>query len=160
MQKWTKVDAFFVYFIFFLLFSLIPPSTCYYVTTPFLQNTPIYQRFCYIFTFFIIFVTLSGIKLVLESPLRPSPTERSRSRSRSRSRFYPHPKSERLPIPTPARTRGHSRPPPISFLFFLISVLTCEKDSSVSEKARIFMTAFERLKKAQDPVIRRSLSRL
>lgn len=148
MQKWTKVDAFFVYFIFFLLFSLIPPSTCYYVTTPFYQNTPFYQRFCYIFTFCIIFVTLSGIKLVLK-PI-PSRTQPISPHSQERS--------HQLTQTTPARTRGHRRPPLTSFIRIL--GLTCEKDSSVSEKARIFMTAFERLKKAQDPVIRRSLSRL
>lgn len=61
-QKWT-LFSYILYF--FLLFSLIPPSTCYYVITPFYQNDPFYQRFCYIFTFCIIFVTLSGIKLVL-----------------------------------------------------------------------------------------------
>ena len=119
MQKWTKVDAFFVYFIFFSIFSLIPPSTCYYVITPFLQNTPFYQRLCVFFTFLTPF-------LHFFAPFHTF----SRPYNRERSIQSPnHHDSKPL-----SRADARTHPTPAHF-FYLFLVLTCEKDSSVSEKA-------------------------
>lgn len=109
-QKWTKVDAFFVYFIFFSIFSLIPPSTCYYITTPFFQNTPFYQRLCIFFTFLTPFFTLF---CTFSNPYnQDDPSD------------FPS-KRETVNPQSPARTRGHRRPPLTSFI--LILVLTCER---------------------------------
>ena len=145
-SKWTKVDAFLVPFIYFLLFFSYTPIYLLLCNYPIFTKQPVLSAIMLFlpffwplfYTFYTQFATPSHVKNDPPNPLSC------------------HSQSDGNP--SPARTRGHRRPPPTSFI--LILGLTCEKDSSVSEKAWIFMPAFERLKKAQDPVIRRSLSRL
>lgn len=143
-SKWTKVDAFLVPFIYFLLFFSYTPIYLLLCNYPFFPKHPLLSAIMRFFTFltpFLHFFAPFHIHTIKNDPSNlPSRREQITPKNHS-----------------PARTRGHTRPPLTSVIFF---VLTCEKDSSVSEKARIFMPAFERLKKAQDPVIRRSLSRL
>ena len=117
MQKWTKVDAFFVYFIFFSIFSLIPLSTCYYVITLFSQNTPFYQRLCVFFTFLTPFFTLFCTFSRLFTPPQSLTTKANLLTSRLSSPSHVETQSRN---PPPARTRGHRRPPRTSFILFSV----------------------------------------
>ena len=150
--KVDKSGRFFRIFYFFFYFFSYTPIYLLLCNYSFLSKHPVLSaimRFFHFFDpFFTLFCTFSHLFTSIQSRT-----------------IYPislHNGEQITPKITPKTTlprgRADTADPPILLLYFF--VLTCEKDSSVSEKARIFMTAFERLKKAQDPVIRRSLSRL
>lgn len=149
--KVDKSGRFFrIFYFFFYFFSYTPfyLLLCYY---PFLPKHPVLSAIMRFFHFFDPFFTLF---YTFSHPFDPSQRKQISSR---RDLVHRHTLRPNPVIPLP-RGRADTADPCVLLLYFF--VLTCEKDSSVSEKARIFMTAFERLKKAQDPVIRRSLSRL
>ena len=115
-SKWTKVDAFLVPFIYFLLFFSYTPFYLLLCNYPFLPKHPVLSAIMRFFHFFDPFFTLF---CTFSHPY-----------NRERSIQSPnHIDSKPL-----SRADARTHPTPAHF-FYLFLVLTCEKDSSVSEKA-------------------------
>ena len=112
-SKWTKVDAFLVPFIYFLLFFSYTPIYLLLCNYPIFTKQPVLSAIMLFlpffwplfYTFYTQFATPSHVKNDPPNPLSC------------------HSQSDGNP--SPARTRGHRRPPPTSFI--LILGLTCER---------------------------------
>lgn len=122
-SKWTKVDAFLVPFIYFLLFFSYTPIYLLLCNYPFLPKRPLLSaimRFFHFFDpFFTLFCTFSHPFCYHLIPVKTKANLPSN-----------HSQSDGNPLP---RGRADTADPRSLLLF--IFVLTCEKDSSVSEKA-------------------------
>ena len=118
--KVDKSGRFFRIFYFFFYFFSYTPIYLLLCNYPFLPKHPHLSAIMRFFHFFDPFFTLFCTHFATIQYLSDSYNLLTAERNHSHS-------------PTPARTRGHTRPPHTSFI--LILGLTCEKDSSVSEKA-------------------------